>query len=207
MAGRIDRSAIVAAALDVLDDGGIDAVTVRAVAARLGVQAPSLYHHVRGKRELLDEMGTAVQRRVVEALTGREPGARWTDDLVAYAHALRSAYLAHRDGARTFSGTLITDPAVLRAPEAWFRRWTDAGVPPEAAFAAFELVTAFVVGFAIEEQERAQSDESRYDPAARAARIGDDAPLAIRADHGRRPPGERFAAQLAVIVAGLGAAS
>jgi TetR/AcrR family transcriptional regulator, tetracycline repressor protein len=199
-------AAIVAAALAVLDDGGIDAVTVRAVAARLGVQAPSLYYHVRSKQQLLDEMGTEIQRQVVAALSAREPGEHWTDDLTAYAHALRTAYLAHRDGARTFSGTLITDAEVLRAPEAWFRRWVADGVDADAAFDAFEAVTAFVVGFVIEEQERAQSAADRYDAAARAERIGADAPLAVRSDHGRRHPDDRFAALLGRVVAGVTAA-
>jgi AcrR family transcriptional regulator len=39
-------------------------VTVRAVGARLGVQAPALYWHVRDKRELLDEMANEIWRRV-----------------------------------------------------------------------------------------------------------------------------------------------
>jgi TetR/AcrR family transcriptional regulator, tetracycline repressor protein len=204
MARGLSRAAIVEAALAVLDDGGIDAVTVRAVAARLGVRAPSLYHHVASKQELLDEMGTEVQRQVIAELRRRgDAGGSWTDDLAAYADALRAAYRAHRDGARTFSGTLTTDAEVLRAPEPWFRRWTEQGVDPARAFEAVELVTAFVVGFVIEEQERAQSEAGRYDAVSRAARVGEQAPFAVRSDPGRRAPDARFAAQLALLLAGV----
>ena len=46
--------AIVQAALDLLDETGMDGLTVRALASRLGVQAPALYWHVPSKQALLD---------------------------------------------------------------------------------------------------------------------------------------------------------
>ncbi|MEV6350331.1 TetR/AcrR family transcriptional regulator C-terminal domain-containing protein [Actinoplanes sp. NPDC051851] len=208
MAKGVTRDGVVAAALSVLDEHGIEAVTVRAVAARLGVRAPALYHHVRGKQDLLDEMGTEVNRRVVRALTGHPAGAGWLDDLAAYAHALRAEYLAHRDGARTFSGTLITDAEVLKAQEPWLRRWLAAGVSVDAAADATDLVTAFVVGFVIEEQERARSaeaDPARYSPEERDRRIGAGAPLVAETGHARRSGAARFERQLDVLIAGIGA--
>ncbi|MFT4084159.1 MAG: TetR/AcrR family transcriptional regulator C-terminal domain-containing protein [Nocardioides sp.] len=202
----IDKAGVVTAALAVLDDGGIDAVTVRAVAAELGVKAPALYHHVRNKQDLLDEMGTEIHRRVIATIAARDrAGTGWLDDLAAYAGALREVYLAHRDGARTFSGTLITDPAVLRAQEPWLRRWTEAGVTKTLAFDAVEMTTAFVVGFVIEEQERAQSAShpARYDPDARGERLGTDVPLVVEAGHARERSQPRFERQLAVLLTGL----
>lgn len=204
MAKGVTRDGVVAAALRVLDERGIEAVTVRAVAAQLGVQAPALYHHVRNKQELLDEMGTEITRRVVRALTGRAAGATWHDDLAAYARALRAEYLSHRDGARTFSGTLITDADVLKAQEPWLRRWAAEGVSTSAAADAFDLVTAFVVGFVIEEQER-RSDPGRYTPERRDARIGPEAPLAALAGHARRDGEARFTRHLEVVLAGIAA--
>jgi TetR/AcrR family transcriptional regulator, tetracycline repressor protein len=205
VAARLSRSLIVEAALAVLDDGGIDAVTVRAVAARLDVQAPALYYHVRSKQDLLDEMGTEITRRVIGALRAHPTSGDWLDDLADYAHALRSEYLAHRDGARTFSGTLITDPDVLRAQEPWLGRWLDDGVPRAWAFDGVEVVTAFVTGFVIEEQERAQSstDPSRYSAPERAARLGDDVPLVTAAGYARTDADARFARQLAAVTTGL----
>src|SRR5690625_4780058 len=100
MAKGSTRERIVAAALDVLDDGGADAVTVRAVAQRLGVQAPALYWHVHGKQELLDEMGTEIQRRVQQAMNPMAAES-WLEALADYARVLRREHLLHRDGART----------------------------------------------------------------------------------------------------------
>ena len=211
MAKGITRERIVMAALDLLDERGIDAVTVRAVATRLDVKAPALYWHVRSKQELLDEMGTEVQRRVQAAMIGALPeGVGWVEGLARYGRALRSEYLAHRDGARTFSGTRLTDPEVLRAQEPWLERWTSAGVSLAAAVDAAEIVTAFVVGFVIEEQERAQSaaaDPSRYAVEARDAALGEGVPLVAATAHVRDEGDARFERQLGVVLAGVASAA
>lgn len=208
MAKGITRDRLVAAALDVLDDGGIEAVTVRAVAKRLEVQAPALYWHVRNKQELLDEMGTEVQRRVQAALAGVIPGEGWRADLERYARALRAEYLVHRDGARTFSGTRLTDAGLLREQEPWLERWTAAGLELRDATDAAQAVTAFVVGFTIEEQERAQSaasDPERYSLEDRDASVGDDAPLARAVGHVRGDADAQFGRQLEIVLTGLAA--
>jgi AcrR family transcriptional regulator len=201
VAKGLDRQTIVHAALDLLDEAGIDALTLRALASRLGVQAPALYWHVRNKQELLDEMGTEIERRVVERMTAL-PMDDWRDALTGYARCLRAEYLAHRDGARTFSGTRLTDPAVLRAQEPWLQAWADAGHSVADAVAAAQLVTAFVVGFVIEEQERTAD---RYSLAARDAAVGADAPLVAEA--GRTlfaDPESRFRFQLGMVLDGIG---
>lgn len=195
---------IVAAALDLLDEQGVDAVTVRAVASRLGVKAPALYWHVKNKQALLDEMGTEIQRRVVREL-GAAPPAPWPESLATYGRVLRREYLAHRDGARTFSGTRLTDPEVIRAQEPWLASVTSTGVSLDSVVTAAELVTCFVVGFVIEEQERGQSEDSRYSLAERDSRTGADHPLAVAA--GRilfGDPDARFERHLAAIIAGVG---
>ena len=215
MAKGITRERIVDAALAVLDEGGIDALTVRAVAAQLDARAPALYWHVRNKQDLLDEMGTEIQRRVQLALattlnahnpTGAAANTGWIDALAAYGRILRSEYLAHRDGARTFSGTRLTDPEVLRAQEPWLRSWTELGLPLRDAIDAAETVTAFVVGFVIEEQERAQSaasDPSRYAVGARDAALGEGVPLVASTAHLRDGDDARFERQLGRVLAGL----
>ena len=195
MAKGLTRARIVTEALALLNDVGIDGVTVRALAERLGVRAPALYWHVRDKQDLLDEMGTEVQRRVQAAIAGLAAGTGWRDGLSAYARALRAEYLAHRDGARTFSGTRLTDPEVLRAQEPWLRAWT-----------AAELVTSFVVGFVIEEQERAQSSDERYSVEERDRRLGEGVPLVTASAHRRGDSGARFERQLGLVMSGLGTA-
>jgi AcrR family transcriptional regulator len=81
-AGRrpLSRDRVLAAAVDLADAEGLEAVTMRRLAAALGVEAMSLYHHLPGKDALLDglldtvvaEMGTAVAARSGEAADWRE---------------------------------------------------------------------------------------------------------------------------------------
>lgn len=203
MTERLSRERIVAAALDQLDEHGIDGVTVRAVATRLEVKAPALYWHVHDKQELLDEMGTEIQRRVNAAFIGAFAHSGWRESLEGYARILRAEYLAHRDGARTFSGTRLTDPEALRAQEVWLRSWTAAGLHLVDAVDAVDLVTAFVVGFVIEEQERSQSGAARYSLEERDASVGEDAPLVVAAGHARGDENTRFERQLGILLAGI----
>lgn len=195
---------IVAAAFEVLDEVGIDGLTVRALAARLGVKAPALYWHLDSKQAVLDEMGTEVALRISASLDSLPDEVTLAGALHAYASAMRAEYLRHRDGARTFSGTRLTDPSVLRRQESGLARLTARGIPLPRIVDAFEIVTAFVVGFVIEEQERAQSDPERYALDRRDAEIGPDHPLTSAAGHYQhRSADQKFAEQLGVIVPAL----
>ncbi len=208
MAKGVTRERIVATALELLDEKGREGLTVRALAARLDVRPPALYWHVRNKQELLDEMATTVLRRVSTAVSQAPVADRWTDDLRTYARILRAEFLQHRDGARIFSGTRLTDPEVVRMKEPWFARWTAQGLTLVEADDAVDLVVAFVVGFVIEEQERSQSaeaDPTRYGTAERDTWLGSDAPLVKEAGHLRDDGDQRFDRHLSIVLDGLAA--
>lgn len=203
VAKGISRELIVQAALDLLDEEGIDGVTARALANRLGVRAPALYWHMSNKQEILDEMGTEIRRRVAARFEAESDVQGWHDQLAAFARALRAEYLAHRNGARTFAGTKLTDPDVLRAQEQWLARWVDSGLAVEDGVAAAQLVTAFVVGFVIDEQERGA--EQRYllaepDPSSVA-----EVPLVREAgQHLFTDRDQRFERYLDMVLTGIG---
>jgi AcrR family transcriptional regulator len=202
VAKGISRERIVKVALDLLDEEGIEGVTARALAQRLGVRAPALYWHVASKQEILDEMATEIRRQMVSALAAAPEPDGWREGLALFARVVRAEYLKHRDGARTFSGTRLTDPDVLRAQQSWMERWMQAGLALEQAAAAVQLVNAFAVGFVIGEQ--AQDTSERYlltdsDPALAA-----EVPLVAEA--GRyllRDPDERFEQYLDMLLTGL----
>jgi len=210
MTKGITRERIVTTALELLDDRGMDDLTVRALASRLDVRPAALYWHVRNKQELLDEMATEVMRRVAGAFAAVPLGDGWRDDLSAYARVLRAEYLPHRDGARIFSGTRITDPDVVRTKEPLFERWAAAGWKPADADDAVDLVTAFVVGFVIEEQARRQAaitDPARYSVGQRDAWLGDGVPLVKQAGHLQDDGEQRFERHLGIVLAGIAARS
>lgn len=169
----LSKASIVQAALDVLDELGMDGVTVRAVAKRLGVQAPALYWHVKDKQELLDEMGTEIWRRVSQEMLALRSDIAWRERLTAYATIIRRALLSHRDGAKAFSGTYLTDVDVLQRQESMFAQMADAGFTLEDTVRAYSLLYSFTVGFCIEEQAvtATKSGDDRYSLARRAERL------------------------------------
>lgn len=176
------KAAIVQAALEVLDEVGMDGVTVRAVARRLGVQVPALYWHVEDKQELLDEMGTEIWRRVSQEMLALGSDLAWRERLPAYATIVRRALLSHRDGAKAFSGTYMTDVGVLQQQESMFAQMADAGFTLSDTVRAYSLLYSFTVGFCIEEQAVASAEpgDDRYSLARRAARLqADRYPLVV----------------------------
>jgi TetR/AcrR family transcriptional regulator, tetracycline repressor protein len=183
--GGLTKTAIVQAALDLLDEAGMDGLTVRALAARLGVQAPALYWHVRNKQALLDEMATRIWRQVGDVMAALPADLPWREVLATYAATVRRELLGHRDGAKAFSGTTLTDPEVIRRQEITFENLTRQGFTLPDAVRGLLLVHNFTIGFCVEEQAARQaiaSGDDRYVPGRRAELIGaDTAPLAVEA--------------------------
>jgi AcrR family transcriptional regulator len=205
MRGALTKAVIVQAALDLLDEAGTDGLTVRALASRLGVQAPALYWHVPSKQALLDEMATRIWRHIGDVMAGLPADLPWREVMTTYAVTVRSELLGHRDGAKAFSGTTLTDPDVVRRQEATFENLIRQGFTLPDAARGLLLLHTFTIGFCVEEQAAIQvaaSGDDRYSPARRAELIGPDtAPLAVEAGEVIfGDPGTRFAELLTLLL-------
>jgi len=172
------KAEIVRAALETLDAEGLDGLTLRKVAARLDVQAPALYWHVRSKQDLLDEMGTEVWRRISLRMAERAIDEPWREGMAAYGRIAREELLRHRDGAKMAAGTRLTDVEILRRSEPRLARMVAQGFPVRSAMQASVLLQNFVIGFCIEEQAviqaKAAGDES-YSLERRDERVDSEA--------------------------------
>jgi TetR/AcrR family transcriptional regulator, tetracycline repressor protein len=151
----LDRTDIIEAAIMVLDELGLEGVTTRAVASKLGIAGPSLYWHFRDKQELLDHMAEHI---LAETLPSPDPQiypGEWQTWLAAGARSIRQAALAHRDGARAISRAKPTGahPAI-RFP-AMLKRLEDAGFSRSQASTALMVLGRFALGWALDEQNRA----------------------------------------------------
>jgi AcrR family transcriptional regulator len=170
----LSRLEIVRSALDLLDEVGIDGLTVRALAKRLGVQAPTLYWHVKNKQELLDEMGTEFWRQIASELDRIDPDISWSEAMREFARITRRKFLEHRDGAKVFSGTYLTDSAILERQESAIRKMIEQGFSVADTVRVYSLLYAFTVGYCIEEQAVIQSHaegDRRYSIRSRDARV------------------------------------
>lgn len=178
MSKGLAKAEIVRAALETLDAEGLDGLTLRKVAARLDVQAPALYWHVRNKQELLDEMGTEVWRRISLRMAEWAIDVPWREGMAAYGRVMREELLRHRDGAKMSAGTRLTDVEILRRSEPRLARMVAQGFTVRSAMQASVLLHNFVIGFCIEEQAviqaKATGDES-YNLEKRDERVDSEA--------------------------------
>jgi AcrR family transcriptional regulator len=91
----LSTAAVVEAALALVDEHGVDALTLAAVAQRTGVATPSLYKHVAGLGELRTLLGGRVLEDMTEHFTRAVLGRSGDDAVVALMHAYRGYVLAH----------------------------------------------------------------------------------------------------------------
>jgi TetR/AcrR family tetracycline transcriptional repressor len=138
---------VVSAALELLDEVGLDGLTMRTLADRLGVRAASLYWHLRDKEELLGLLAEAINAQTALPI----PGATWRAKVEAAAAEYRRVLLAHRDSARIVTGRFGPGPETMRRIEATLRIFVDAGFSLADAADAGYLVANFVPGFVAEE--------------------------------------------------------
>ncbi|MCB9670938.1 MAG: TetR family transcriptional regulator [Alphaproteobacteria bacterium] len=143
----LTRDRILDAALELLDADGPSGVSMRKVAARLGVQAMSLYHHVENKQALFDGMAL----RVVAGIAPPDPDLPWDARLDQIADRLFSALLAHPGAvlllAEERGGTNVAE--ILQRVEVLVGALDDAGLPPTVQVNATRSLFAMVYGFVL----------------------------------------------------------
>jgi AcrR family transcriptional regulator len=149
----LSRTAILDAALAVADERGLDALSMRAVADRVGVTPMALYPHIGSKDALLDGL---VDRLLAEFLPDAPRleefrSSPWPDRLRAIGHGTRDLAQRHPAVFRVlFSRPAVTADAV-RVVDLIYQVLLDAGVADAEVPRLERLVTTFCMGFALSE--------------------------------------------------------
>jgi AcrR family transcriptional regulator len=172
----LSREAVVDAGLKVLRRAGLDAVTMRAVAAELDTGAASLYVYVANREQLLDQMFDAVAREVE---LGPEPdAAQWREQLEQLFIRVRDAMDRHPGIARVPLANIPTGPGAMRIVDRLLAILGAAGIDDVSAAwfvdAAFLYVNAACLETSIYAEAGASEDLvdrirerfERVDPAA-----------------------------------------
>jgi AcrR family transcriptional regulator len=155
--------AIVAAAIEVLDEAGVVGLSMRRVADQLGTGAASLYAHVTGKDELLE--------LVFDELVGQvplpEPDPKiWREQVRQMLRDLRAVLSSHRDAALAGLGRIPTTPKTLTAAEALVATLRAGGLSDRAVALGLDQLTLYVSAEAFEEglmeQGMTTEDVQRY---------------------------------------------
>ena len=158
---RLDPAAVVRAALELLDEKGADAVSLRGTAERLGVRMNTVLWHAKTKARLLELMAEAIVAEI--PLTGlpAAPDRRVRE----LAHRYRRSLLAHRDGAAVVAGTYAAEPATLAFAEHVISALLAAGLDERRSAWTFWSIQYLTLGLTQEEQAlTASSDQHTLAP-------------------------------------------
>jgi AcrR family transcriptional regulator len=143
----LDRGAIAAAALELMDADGVRALTIRSLANRLGVAPMALYNHVSTKEEILDAAREHGLARLPAADPGVDGGAWWErirEINLAFHRALRE----HPSLVTLLVARPLAGQAPIGAAEAQLRVLVEAGFAPEEAARAHLTLLHYAIGAA-----------------------------------------------------------
>ncbi|MEU8776936.1 TetR/AcrR family transcriptional regulator [Streptomyces sp. NPDC048606] len=143
----LSRDRVLETAVALADEGGVAALTIRALAARLGVKPMSLYHHVPNKEAILDGIVDAVFAEIELPPEGPD----WRAALSRRAHSARAVLARHPWATAVLESRAHPGPATLRHHDAVLGVLKRGGFPYALAAHAYSLLDSYVYGFALTE--------------------------------------------------------
>ncbi len=144
----LTRNAVVAAGIALVDRDGLGRLSMRALAASLGVEAMSLYNHVRNKDDLIDAMVDVV----VSEITRPDDRADWRGALRERALSMRAVFTRHPWAPQLISGRLNTGPNMLALFDATIGCLHAAGCDYPEADRFCNAMDSLIYGFHVLEQ-------------------------------------------------------
>jgi AcrR family transcriptional regulator len=156
---------VVAEALAVIAQDGAQALTMRSLAARLGVVPGALYHHVGNKQQLQDLVLDGV---LAEVDVHTDPSLAWTEQLKILATRLRQVLEAHPGVAGILKTRDPLGPHSLAMAEAFLAPLQAAGFGDRQAGLAFFLLVDYTIGFAVSSPRTSVNEQRVRDPAIRS---------------------------------------
>ena len=171
---KVNREMVAGAGLKLLNEGGLEQLTLRLLAKELKIQAPTVYWHFKSKQELIDEMATTVLAEGTRRLMPAKETAEWTVWATTFGRGLRKTLLAYRDGARMVAGSRLTNTVYMATAERVGAKLVGEGFTVRRAVVLLSTIYSYTVSFVMEEQAvypRPKERSAQYDVAARNARL------------------------------------
>jgi len=159
----LTRERVVTEALAVISADGVAALSMRALAARLGVVPGALYRHVRSKEQLYDLI---LDNVLAEVDCQADHSLDWTGQVTALAQRLRAVLENHPGIAGLLKTRDPLSPHSLALAEAFLAPLHAAGMPERQTALAFRLIYDYTLGFALSDRTSA-SEQRLQDTATR----------------------------------------
>jgi TetR/AcrR family tetracycline transcriptional repressor len=155
----LDRNTIVDAALDLLDEVGLEEFTTRRLGAALDISGPSLYWHFSNKSEILDSMAERILEDTLPPPDFTSNPFDWAAWLEDGARSIRAAALSRRDGAQLLSRLTASSPDYIKAWETNVECLQRSGMSAKEAAMTLSCLARFAVGWALYEQAAANGEQ------------------------------------------------
>jgi TetR/AcrR family tetracycline transcriptional repressor len=149
----LQRESIVQTALALMNEIGLDALSLRRLAEELHVQAPALYWHFKNKQELLNEMATAMITSPTHEAAGPVDlnNGDWQTWLLRIGVYMRDALLKYRDGARLLAAAEVSTVSI-QFMDMSLGVLVRAGFDHRSAMLGISTIVNYTMGFTFEEQ-------------------------------------------------------
>ena len=171
---KVNRDMVARAGLKLLNEVGLEQLTLRLLAKDLKIQAPTVYWHFKSKEELIDEMATTVLAEGTRQLVPVKDFADWSAWAAAFGGGLRKTLLAYRDGARMVAGSRLTNTKYMKTVEQIGAVLIAKGFTVRQAVVLLSTIYNYTQSFVMEEQAvfpRPKERSPQYDIALRNAKL------------------------------------
>ncbi|QVQ50754.1 TetR/AcrR family transcriptional regulator C-terminal domain-containing protein [Spiractinospora alimapuensis] len=165
----LDREQITNAAVELLDEVGLAALSTRRLAAKLGVQSPTLYWHVRNKTELMDLVAEAICADAFQI----DESQPWRDQLASGLRQFRALLLTHRDAATLLRERPPVGPRRLEQIDTTVRILLRAGFSEDEAAGISRVLSAHVLASVEDYPPRPTDDSGGGPPSAMLDALAD----------------------------------
>jgi TetR/AcrR family tetracycline transcriptional repressor len=152
--GSISREQVVDAAAQAVEEGRYEQMTIRSLAADLGIGPMSLYRHVRDKDDLLVEV---TDRQLAETWKPRARRTNWQAWIAEAAERLRELLVSQPGALHVYLRRPVVTPAAIDRMDAMLAVLRDAGFDEPLARRAYGAIHTYTIGFAALQASRHQS--------------------------------------------------
>jgi len=159
---HLNRDSIIDAALEIADTDGLDALSMRRLAARLQCNPMSLYEYVANKQDLLDLMAD----QAMEALPDLDASGDWREQMRRFFNAFHELFVAHPAIAHVMVTRPLVGPVTLKRAEPALTVLVGAGMSDADAVALFIALASYTIGASLYAL-------ARHDTTERDTRLGE----------------------------------
>lgn len=146
----LSRERVLRAAVELADEHGLRALTMRRLAEELGAEAMSLYYHVAKKEDVLDGIVDVVAQEINDAVARAETSGNWKTAVRRRILTAREVFLRHRWAPELFETRSSTSLAVLRYYDALVGLMREGGFSHDLVHHALHALGSRALGFSQE---------------------------------------------------------